>query len=143
MKNLIFKDIKRRFLYTKFEIKRLKLNLKLKFLIKPNHHLGKKKIIKKDNLEKKINNINFLKKKVNFESKKNIIKEKNLKNFVILKKNKENKLLPRNSSITRVKNRCILTGRGRGIYSFFKLSRIKLREMAHMGLLPGITKSSW
>ena len=50
---------------------------------------------------------------------------------------------PRNSYITRVRNRCIITGRGRGVYSKYKLSRIKLREYSLLGLLPGIKKSSW
>ena len=51
--------------------------------------------------------------------------------------------LPRNSSKVRIKNRCILTGRGRAIYNFCRLSRIKLRELAAQGLLMGVTKSSW
>ncbi len=51
--------------------------------------------------------------------------------------------LPRNSCATRIRNRCILTGRGRGIYRFCKLSRIKLRQLAAQGRLTGITKSSW
>jgi small subunit ribosomal protein S14 len=51
--------------------------------------------------------------------------------------------LPRNSSKTRIKNRCILTGRGHAIYRFSKLSRIKLRELASNGVLMGIKKSTW
>lgn len=51
--------------------------------------------------------------------------------------------LPRNSSPTRVRNRCVLTGRGRGVYKLFKLSRIRFRELASMGSLPGVTKASW
>lgn len=51
--------------------------------------------------------------------------------------------LPRNSSITRIKNRCILTGRGKSIYRFYKLSRISFRKLASQGKLPGIIKSSW
>lgn len=51
--------------------------------------------------------------------------------------------LPRNSSPTRVRNRCWLTGRPRGYYRDFGLSRHVLREMAHQGLLPGVVKSSW
>ena len=51
--------------------------------------------------------------------------------------------LPRNSSKTRLRNRCVLTGRGRAVYRFCKLSRIKLRTLAGAGKLPGITKSSW
>ncbi len=51
--------------------------------------------------------------------------------------------LPRNSSRTRLRNRCWLTGRPRGVYRDFGLSRHAIREMAHEGLLPGVTKSSW
>ncbi|GAB4290628.1 MAG: 30S ribosomal protein S14 [Oscillatoriaceae cyanobacterium] len=51
--------------------------------------------------------------------------------------------LPRSSSRTRLRNRCWLTGRPRGYYRDFGLSRNVLREMAHQGLLPGVVKSSW
>jgi small subunit ribosomal protein S14 len=51
--------------------------------------------------------------------------------------------LPRNSSQTRHRNRCWVTGRSRGFYKDFGLSRHVLREMAHDGLIPGLTKSSW
>lgn len=51
--------------------------------------------------------------------------------------------LPRNSSPTRLKNRCEVTGRSRGYMRKFGLSRITFREMASGGLLPGIRKSSW
>ena len=51
--------------------------------------------------------------------------------------------LPRNSSPTRVRNRCSLTGRPRGFYRKFKLSRIAVRELASSGQIPGMTKSSW
>ena len=51
--------------------------------------------------------------------------------------------LPRNSAPTRLRNRCWLTGRPRGYYRDFGVSRHVLREMAHQGLLPGVVKSSW
>jgi small subunit ribosomal protein S14 len=51
--------------------------------------------------------------------------------------------LPRNSSPTRIRNRCELTGRPRAVYRKFKLSRIKLRELASNGQIPGMVKSSW
>lgn len=51
--------------------------------------------------------------------------------------------LPRNSSKIRLRNRCELTGRPRGFYSKFKLSRIKLRELAAIGQIPGLIKASW
>ena len=51
--------------------------------------------------------------------------------------------LPRNSSPTRLHNRCFITGRPKGFFRDFGLSRHCLREMAHEGLLPGIKKASW
>lgn len=51
--------------------------------------------------------------------------------------------LPRNSSPVRLHNRCALTGRPKGYFRQFCLSRHMLRDMAHQGVLPGITKSSW
>ena len=51
--------------------------------------------------------------------------------------------LPRNSAKIRIRNRCWKTGRPRGYYRDFGVSRHVLREMAHQCLLPGITKSSW
>ena len=51
--------------------------------------------------------------------------------------------LPRNSSPTRLHNRCQQTGRPHAYYRDFGLSRHNLREMAHKGLLPGVTKASW
>ena len=51
--------------------------------------------------------------------------------------------LPRNSSQCRYRNRCWLTGRSRGFYRDFGLSRHVLREMGHNCLLPGLRKSSW
>jgi len=51
--------------------------------------------------------------------------------------------IPRNSNKVRIKNRCILSGRGRGIYRKFKLSRICIRKLASECKLPGVTKSSW
>jgi small subunit ribosomal protein S14 len=51
--------------------------------------------------------------------------------------------MPRNGSKTRHRNRCELTGRARGTYRKFKLSRIKLRELGSFGKIPGLTKASW
>ena len=51
--------------------------------------------------------------------------------------------LPRNGNPTRIRNRCELTGRSRGFYRKFRLSRIMLRELGNKGLIPGLTKSSW
>ena len=51
--------------------------------------------------------------------------------------------LPRQSSKTQIRNRCILTGRGRGVYKFCKLSRLSFRELSGRGKLAGVAKLSW
>lgn len=51
--------------------------------------------------------------------------------------------LPRNSSPTRIRNRCQVTGRPRAFYRKLKMSRIALRDLASAGQIPGMTKSSW
>lgn len=51
--------------------------------------------------------------------------------------------LPRDSSPTRLHNRCEITGRPRGYLRKFKMSRISFRELAHKGQIPGVKKSSW
>jgi small subunit ribosomal protein S14 len=50
---------------------------------------------------------------------------------------------PRNASLTRIRNRCEITGRARGYYRKFKISRIALRELGNQGMIPGLNKSSW
>ncbi len=57
--------------------------------------------------------------------------------------NEELQKLPRNSSKTRIRNRCWKTGRPRGYYRYFGLCRNALRELAHDCVLPGIIKASW
>ena len=51
--------------------------------------------------------------------------------------------LPRNSNPTRQRNRCVITGRPRGVFKKFGLTRHKVREMAMRGEIPGMTKASW
>ena len=51
--------------------------------------------------------------------------------------------LPRNGASIRQRNRCALTGRPRGVYRKFQLSRIALRDLASLGQIPGVIKSSW
>jgi small subunit ribosomal protein S14 len=51
--------------------------------------------------------------------------------------------MPKNSSKTRLRNRCQFTGRSRGFLRKFKLSRLCFREMASQGLIPGVVKASW
>jgi small subunit ribosomal protein S14 len=51
--------------------------------------------------------------------------------------------MPRDSAVTRLRNRCLMTGRARGFMRKFKLSRLAFRELASFGMIPGITKASW
>jgi small subunit ribosomal protein S14 len=51
--------------------------------------------------------------------------------------------MPRNSSATRIRNRCEVTGRARGYYRKLRMCRNQLRDLASQGLIPGMTKSSW
>ena len=99
MKSLLLKDYKRRYLYSKYEKKKIILKY-----IQNNLNLSKDIRIKAYN---KINT------------------------------------LPVNSSITRVKNRCVLTNRSRSIYRKFKLSRLMFRKLASEGLIPGVSKATW
>ena len=74
---------------------------------------------------------------------KNKIKNKDLSLEERIKFQSKLNDLPRDSSRIRVRNRCEITGRSRGVYRKFNLSRIKLRELSMSGALPGVTKSSW
>jgi small subunit ribosomal protein S14 len=51
--------------------------------------------------------------------------------------------MPRDASKSRQRNRCAITGRSRGVYRKFGLSRVKIREVAFRGEIPGLTKASW
>jgi len=75
----------------------------------------------------------------------NLIKQYQKEEKFTLKLELHSKLqkLPRNSSKIRIRNRCWKTGRPRGVFRDFGLSRHVFREMAHQCLLPGVTKSSW
>ncbi|MGL9681802.1 MAG: 30S ribosomal protein S14 [Wolbachia sp.] len=75
---------------------------------------------------------------------KSIINNRNIpigERFVV--QNRLIKELPRDSSQIRIRNRCALTGRPRGIYRKFGLCRIVLRDLCSFGKIPGVTKSSW
>jgi len=99
MKNLIERDKKRRYLFNKFEKKRLEL-------LKIIHNKALPQNIRWQATQKLFS-------------------------------------LPKDSSKTRVRNRCVLTGRGRAIYRQFRLSRIMLRDLGSKGYIPGLRKSSW
>ncbi len=74
---------------------------------------------------------------------KNKIKNKNLILEERIKLQSKLNELPKDSSRIRVRNRCEITGRSRGVYRKFGLSRIKVRELSMAGILPGIIKASW
>ena len=85
-------------------------------------------------------------------SKKYFSKRKKLKDIIMDKKlplderfKAQQKLssLPRNSSKTRIRNRCQITGRPHGVYRKLKISRIALRKLGLEGKIPGMVKSSW
>lgn len=74
---------------------------------------------------------------------KKMIKDKNLSIEERFKLQTKINDMPRDGSRVRVRNRCKLTGRTRGVYRKFELSRIKIRELSMSGSLPGVVKSSW
>jgi small subunit ribosomal protein S14 len=90
---------------------------------KKRQNLVSKYAEKRDKLKKEIVKATFLEEKITLHRK--------LQGF------------PRNSIAVRLHNRCIITGRPKGYFRNFRLSRHVLREMAHEGFLPGVTKSSW
>ena len=99
---------------------------------------------KQSSIQKNLNRRNMVKK---FNKKRQSLKKQIMKKdlsieerFKIQSKLNE---LPRDSSKIRVRNRCKLTGRTRGFYRKFGLSRIKIRELSMSGALPGVVKSSW
>ena len=99
---------------------------------------------KQSSIQKNLKRINIVKK---FNEKRQSLKKQIMKkNLSIEERFKiQSKLneLPRDSSKIRVRNRCKLTGRTRGVYRKFGLSRIKIRELSMSGALPGVVKSSW
>lgn len=72
-----------------------------------------------------------------------VARDRNAKPEDVFEANLKLAKLPRNSSVVRVRNRCALSGRPRGYYRKFDISRIALRELASEGKLPGVRKSSW
>ena len=101
--------------------------------------MAKKSAIKKN--ETRIRKVSLMGKKR--KALKDIIMNRNLpleERFTAQMKLNE---MPRDSSSIRVRNRCLITGRPRGNYRKFKMSRIAFRELASTGQVPGVLKSSW
>ena len=101
--------------------------------------MAKQSSIQKNNNRKKI----VSKFKVKRQDLKNKIMQKNLSMEERFKLQSKLNELPRDSAKIRLRNRCEITGRTRGVYRKFGLSRIKLRELTMSGNLPGMVKSSW
>ena len=81
-----------------------------------------------------------------YAKKRSVLKEQMKQAFSLKEKltlHRKLQQLPKNSSPVRLHNRCTITGRPKGYYRDFGLSRHVLREMAHEGLLPGVRKASW
>ena len=99
---------------------------------------------KQSSIQKNLKRENIVKK---FNNKRQSLKKKIMKKDLTIEERfkMQSKLneLPRDSSKIRVRNRCKLTGRARGVYRKFGLSRIKIRELSMSGALPGVAKSSW
>jgi ribosomal protein S14 len=74
---------------------------------------------------------------------KSIAYDRNLPNAIRYQYMVKLSKLPRNSSLTRIRNRCIVSGRARSVYRLFHISRIVLRELASGGRILGLKKSSW
>ena len=99
---------------------------------------------KQSSIQKNLKRKNVVKK---FKNKRQSLKKKIMKKDLTIEErfkiqSKINEL-PRDSSKIRIRNRCELTGRTRGVYRKFGLSRIKIRELSMSGALPGVAKSSW
>jgi small subunit ribosomal protein S14 len=101
--------------------------------------MAKQSSIQKNNNRKKI----VSKFKERRQDLKNKIMQKNLSMEERFKLQSKLNELPRDSAKIRLRNRCEITGRTRGVYRKFGLSRIKLRELTMSGNLPGMVKSSW
>jgi len=99
---------------------------------------------KLSSVEKNLNRQKLIEK---FSNKRKVLKKKIMDKTISIEERLklQNKLndLPRNSANIRYRNRCKLTGRTRGVYRKFGLSRIKIRELSMSGDLPGMVKSSW
>lgn len=127
MSNSIQRDQKRRNLFFKYETKRLILKSILRESSKPVASF----------VGEELQSLGVAN-RASYEV--NSIQQNQFLN--ITSQQKLNKI-PRNSSLVRIKNRCVKTGRSKGNYRLFKISRITFRELAAKGLLPGISKASW
>ena len=101
--------------------------------------MAKLSSVNKNNKRIKLSNRYYIKRKVL----KQIIMNKNLPLEERFKAQQKLSKMPRNSSKTRVRNRCEISGRPHGVYRKLKISRIALRQLGLQGKIPGMVKSSW
>ena len=101
--------------------------------------MSKKSVIARDRKRRKLVE-RFYEKKAALKA---IVKDKNVSFDEKMKAQAALSKMPRNASVSRLRNRCAITGRPRGYMSFFGISRIKFRNLASFGLLPGVRKASW
>tara|TARA_B100001123_G_scaffold315215_1_gene352828 strand:- start:73 stop:378 length:306 start_codon:yes stop_codon:yes gene_type:complete len=101
--------------------------------------MAKLSSVNKNNKRIKLSNRYYKKRKIL----KQIIMNKNLPLEERFKAQQKLSKMPRNSSKTRVRNRCQITGRPHGVYRKLKISRIALRQLGLQGKIPGMVKSSW
>ena len=102
---------------------------------------------KQSSVQKQLNRLKLVKK---FQSRRQTIqsriKQARLENAPYSKQlrlSQQLQMFPRNSCPTRLTNRCSQTGRVRAYTRYFGLSRVRVRELAHQGFLPGVVKASW
>lgn len=100
--------------------------------------MAKKSMLEREKKRKALINKYSIKRKLLVEQLKKVDSLEN-----IFELNEKIQKLPRNSSRTRLRNRCWKTGRPRGYSRFFGLCRNAVRELAHECILPGVTKASW
>jgi small subunit ribosomal protein S14 len=101
--------------------------------------MARKSLIERETKRAKLTDLKYAKR----QELKKIIKSLNATEEEKMEAMKKMANLPKNSSPIRMRNRCLLTGRPRGFYRKFKISRLCFREMALEGLIPGIVKASW
>ena len=100
--------------------------------------MARKSFIARENKRKKLTK--------KYETKRKTLSKKVITSEGLLEKlqaHQELQKLPRDSSKTRLHNRCVITGRSKGYFRFFGLSRHVIREMSYDCVLPGVTKASW
>jgi len=101
-------------------------------------------VAKKSSVEKNNKRIRLVAlKKAKRDALRAILRDPNVDIDTKMKAQMDMQKLPRDSSPSRVRNRCIETGRPRGVYSRFGLGRNKLREFVCKGIIPGLRKASW